>query len=253
MGIGDEVMVSGMVREAQARDKRRVLIQYEKNKHRWSDLWTNNPRIAQPQQNGDFQILRPRENYLRPYCSAKTAEQWTWREYRPPRGEIYLWRAEREHADRHAALIVLEPNVKYGASPNKAWRNDWWTIIAHGLREHNPVQVGATTPRFLAPGVRFVQTTIRQAAGIVSRARLLITVEGALHHIAAVFRTPTIVIRGGFISERVTGYDGQISLFRGDDLGCGMRVPCEHCESAMNSISPEEVLEHARRILGVVR
>lgn len=244
MGIGDELMVTGMVREAQVRDPRRVLIRYEKGKLRWSEIWENNPRIVRPGTPGDFQILEPRENYLRPYIAEKTPNRWTWKEYRPPVGEIYLTRAEQDYAVRNAGLVVLGSWLKSGAPPNKAW--PYWGELAALLADLPLVRLGPPGNAATIPGVRPIETTIRQAAAIVSKARLVITQEGALHHIAAALATPAVVIFGGYISPKVTGYFSQTSFFRGDGLGCGMRTRCSHCEAAMASISPEEVAAAAR-------
>jgi len=82
------------------------------------------------------------------------------------------------------------------------------------------------------------------AVGALSGARAAVLQEGALHHAAAAVGTPAIVIRGGFISPKVTGYAGQVDFYVEDErwpLGCGYRVPCEHCKAAMESITPEQV------------
>jgi len=248
MGIGDEVMVTGMAREAQERDRRRVRIEYEKGKQRWCELWEANPRIAHPGEPGDFQILNPRADYLRPYCSAKAPDRWTWKPYRPPRGEIYLKAHERAYANMNRGLFVLGPWLKRGAPGNKAWPG--WPSLALLLRGRPLVVLGPEHERRPLAGVEHYVTTLRQAAAIVSSAAVVITQEGALHHIAAVFGTPAVVIFGGYIAPEVTGYDGQRAFFRGggDGLGCGMRVTCRHCEEAMASISAEEVATAALEV-----
>lgn len=242
-------MVTGMAREAQARDPRKVLIEYEKGKPRWCALWDNNPRIAKHGQLGDFQTLRPRTDYLRPYCSEKTPERWTWKAYRPPIGEIYFTASEKHFGAIHAGAIVFANTLKRGASPNKQWGHRRWEAVAIKMAKHGKlISMGEERIEPLA-GVEFVQTTIRQAAAVVARARLVICSEGAMHHIAAAVNTPAVVVYGGYISPEVTGYDGQVSFFRGGGLGCGMRVPCQHCAAAMESITPEEVYEAAVRLL----
>lgn len=245
MGLGDEVMVTGDVREMYAREPRRVKIVYEKGR-RWCPLWENNPKIAHPADSGNFQTLRPRENYLRPYCAEKTPTRWTWKPYRPPRGEIYLTRGEQEFASRYADAIVLGHHVKPGASPNKRWSRDSWTALAEILlRAGRLIELGDWADPPL-PGVERVRTGIREAAAVLSRAKLVVCSEGATHHIAAAFRTPTVVIFGGYISPACTGYEDQTSIFIGDDLGCGMRIDCKHCADAMAAITPERVAEAAR-------
>ena len=71
--------------------------------------------------------------------------------------------------------------------------------------------------------------------------------EGGLHHAAAALGTPTIVIFGGFISPRQTGYPHQVNLFTGG-TPCGMRRRCDHCEQAMRRVAIEEVLVKARML-----
>lgn len=252
MGIGDELMVTGMAREAQRRDPRKVRILYEK-KQRWHPIWDNNPRIAKPEEKGDFQILKPRQDYLRPYCSMKTPEQWTWKAYRPPVGEIYFAFHEKPFGNLHAGAIVFANTLKRGASPNKQWGRDRWESLAIKMAKHGRlISMGEERIELLA-GVEFVQTSIRQAAAVVASARLVICGEGAMHHIAAAVGTPAVVIYGGYISPECTGYDGQVAFFRGGGLGCGMRVPCQHCADAMASITPEEVYEAAVGELGKSR
>ena len=61
-----------------------------------------------------------------------------------------------------------------------------------------------------------------------------------MHHCAAAFGVPGIVIFGGFISPATTGYGCHVNLFTGGEA-CGMRIPCEHCADAMRKITPEQV------------
>jgi len=252
VGLGDEMMVTGLAREAQARDPRKVRIQYEKGKRRWCPLWDNNPRIAKHEEQGDFQVLEPRTDYIRPYCSSKTDRQWTWKPYQPPPGEVYFAHWETAFGNLNPNLIVIGPALKIGASPNKQWGHDRWAALTRLLTGTGKmVQMGTTHPQNSLPAVAFLQTEVRQAAAVIARARLVICSEGALHHIAAAVGTPAVVIYGGYISPKVTGYEGQVALFRGGDgLGCGMRVDCTHCATAMASITPEEVADAA---LGAMR
>jgi ADP-heptose:LPS heptosyltransferase len=227
-----------------------VRIAYEKP--RWHELWDRNPRIARPNDRGDFQVLTPRVNGLRPYCRSKTPERWTWQEWRPPAGEIYFAHDEKAIGKINAGAVVIEPYVKAGASPNKLWPVERWQelAIALGTAGHRVVQLGRRGTRVLS-GCRLVETvSIRHAAAVLANAKAAVLTEGALHHIAAGVGTPTVVIFGGYISPAVTGYDSQVSLFTGEGLGCGWRTPCKCCEAAMNRITVKEVTE---RTLGLLR
>lgn len=244
MGWGDELMVTGQVRVMQAADPRKVRVQYERE--RWFDTYDHNPRIARPGETGDFQTLRPREHWLRPYMAGKTERQWTWKPYVAPRGELYLTDAEQAFGDRHNGRVIVEPHLKFGASPNKQWGWARWQrlanlMLAAGVRLS---QLGPADARRL-DGVEFiVSANLRLAAAVIRVAKAVVVPEGGLHHTAAVFQVPAVVIYGGFISPAVTGYPEQVSLFTGGPehpLGCGMRQPCEHCAVAMADIEPSAV------------
>lgn len=243
-------MVSGAVRELQRTDPRKVRIVYERGP-RWYDVWANNPRIAQPGEIGQFHDWCPRENYRRPYTALKTKERWTWKPYRPPVGELYFTEAERAFAAQYPPRVVIDIDIKYGASPNKQWGRENWKKLAEMLKraEVETYQMGPLPP-LMMPGATFAKTeAIRQAAALIANSRAVICHEGALHHIAAAVGTPAVVIYGGYVSPAVTGYDGQESLFTGGGLGCGMRVACQHCREAMAAITPEMVIEALGRAL----
>jgi ADP-heptose:LPS heptosyltransferase len=80
----------------------------------------------------------------------------------------------------------------------------------------------------------------------------VISAEGGLHHCAAALGVPAVVIRGGFIGPRVTGYAGQVDLFVESaewPLGCGVRSGCPHCAAAMESINRTMVAAALRKLL----
>jgi ADP-heptose:LPS heptosyltransferase len=242
MGYGDEVMVTGQVRELQELDPRKVRIVYEKP--RWHEAWENNPRIARPGELGDFQLLRPRVDYRRPYIAQKTATQWTWKAWGPPKGELYFTHDEEAYGAKHRDRIVIEPRIKPGASPNKDWGIERWKeLIRLGAAKGIQFTQLGDVNKYLLPGVKWVRTpTMRLAAAVLAYARAAVVPEGGLHHVCAAVGTPAVVIFGGYISPAVTGYPEQRSFFTGGALGCGMRIPCEHCKRAMSEITPREVL-----------
>lgn len=253
MGWGDELMVTGQVREAQERDPRRVRIVYEKP--RWHEAWDGNPRIAGKDEKGDFQELVARVGYCRPYIARKTDERWTWKAWGPPRGELYLTAEERAFGERFPGRLVLEPNVKPGASPNKDWGWERWVELARLTRARGlpATQIGRHDARRL-PGVEFVETSgMRRAAALLERAWGAVLPEGGLHHVAAAVGTPrVIVLFGGYIAPAVTGYAGHVNLFTGGPehpLGCGWRRSCRHCAAAMARITPAWVMAELERLL----
>jgi ADP-heptose:LPS heptosyltransferase len=218
---------------------------------RWHELWTGLPYIYGPNDSGECDSITNGSN-ARPYIEAKSQRQWTWREYRPPRGDICLNREQTEYGSMNSGRLILQPQLKHRPDAvNKSWPWRYWNKLAWLLQNRGlkVTQIGPSgTP--LIDAVEFIETRdFRHAAAVISKARLLITQEGGCHHLAAVYRTKAVVIFGGFISPAVTGYEDQVNLFVGDGLGCGMRVPCDHCEKAMRDITPEKVETEALRLL----
>lgn len=253
MGFGDELMVTGHARAMQQKDPRKVRVIYEKIT-RWSELFDGNPRLARATDPGDFQDYHPRVHGLRPYCAAKSPTRWTWKAYQTPVGEVYLDGYERLFAAAHAGRVIIEPNVKRQASPNKDWGRDRWLVLIAEMRKAGiePVQIGSLdTPRL--NGAVFLETqNFRHACAVVSKARAVVTHEGGLHHAAAAFGTPAVVIYGGYISPAVTGYPYQTNLFMPTPehpLGCGWRTPCTHCQKAMADITPQLVMAELLALL----
>jgi ADP-heptose:LPS heptosyltransferase len=252
MGWGDELIVTGIARKMQEQDRRKLRIVYEGRVSEWCELWHGNPRIARRNERGNFRMLQARSNGLRPYMAARSPRQWTWKQYAPPVGEIYFTDAERQFGARHGGRLIVEPNLKQTASPNKDWGWARWVALAdlllvrYGIRV---TQLGPAGTRLL-PGAEHVLTpSIRAAAAVMAAARAAVLTEGGLHHVAAAVGTRAIVIYGGYISPAVTGYEQQMGFFTGEGLGCGMRVPCAHCRDAMARIEPTPVAESLAGLL----
>lgn len=247
MGFGDELTVTGHVRVMQQTDPRKVKLDY--GRRLWNEVFDHNPRIAHAADK-EFQVLQPRPNGVRPYCSAKHADRWVWRDYKPPIGELYFQPDELAFAGRLKLDVVIEPNLKGNASPNKDWGEGRWLALAALMRREGlrPVQLGKPGTRMLE-GVPMVDTrNFRHACVALTRARAAVVHEGGLHHGAAVVGLRSVVIYGGYISPRQTGYDLHVNLFTGGEP-CGMRVPCYHCSKAMARIEPEQVMAELRKLL----
>jgi ADP-heptose:LPS heptosyltransferase len=149
---------------------------------------------------------------------------------------------------------VIEPTIKSRASPNKQWGADRWAAFVALARRRGVdlVQLGDQPPTL--EGVRWISTpSFRAGAAVLARAIAYVGHEGGLHHAAAAVGVPAVVIFGGFISPACTGYRMHTNLFTGGTadhpLGCGMRMPCQHCETAMSEITPESVADELGRVL----
>jgi hypothetical protein len=110
---------------------------------------------------------------------------------------------------------VLRTATAAAASPNKDWGWARWSELARQLEPGRPPVAQFAEPgRRRSPGVEAILTPSFRAAARCWRgpsggaAR-----KAGLHHAAAALGTPTIVIFGGFISPRQTGYPHQVNLF----------------------------------------
>lgn len=250
MGLGDAVMATGRAKDLNIATGKRIRIVGRSGAY-WSEVFDNNPRLAKPDEHGDFFTLVDGSG-IRPYIAGKTNKQWEWRPFKPTPGELYLTDAEEQQADRLlcgvSKFIVLDPNIKRGASPNKQWPWNRWNEVATLLRGKQVVQLTPPRTRTLA-GVKVIQpSTFRIACAVLKRARAAVLHEGALAHAAASFGVRSVVIMGGYISPAILGYDCHINLFTGG-TPCGMRVKCPHCETAMNKIMPRDVVKHLEGLL----
>ena len=234
-------MATALARRLQERDGRRVRIVGGNGVPRWSEVWNHNPRIAAMHERGDFAVLAAGPN-ARHYIAEKRRDRWVWNDVFPEPGEIYLTEAERAQAI--PAAVVIEPNLKPAANPNKRWRH--WQAVVDALPGLNWIQMGQGP---VLRGAWHVRTpTFRDACGVMSQARLYVGHEGGLHHAAAALGVRGVVVFGGYISPAQTGYRMHRNLFTGG-VPCGSRLPCEHCRQSMDAISVEWVLDEIHNML----
>ena len=251
MGWGDEIMATAEARTLQLADARKVAIRDRNGSARWSPIWDLNPRLATPYDVRAGVTVQWLDNWPgnRPYLdySIPSRTQFFFTGYRVAPGEIYLSQDELAWGARRLVpgSIVIEPNLKHNAPINKDWGfHNWVSLVRLLARDYPIVQIG--TDDRMIENVRFIETySVRSAAAIVAAARAVIVPEGGLHHAAAALGVPAVVIFGGYISPKTTGYASHTNLFTGG-AACGMRIRCEHCRKAMDAITPEQVAEALR-------
>lgn len=245
MGLGDWIMATAQVRELNERTGKRVMVVDRMGRIRWSETFENNPRIVAPStitpNEASAAVRLVNAGGARPYIRAKTETHWYWKQWDIKPGELFLSHQEIETAT--AALpvtsVIIEPNTKI-QDGNKAWPFQWWQQVVDRLRLPW-VQLGPPGTRLLQ-GVRHVATTPRLAFASIRSARLYVGTEGALHHAAAAFGTPAVVLWSEFISPVYTGYAIQHNIRKTDKV-CGSRTPCASCRASMAAITVEEVVQ----------
>lgn len=260
MGFGDEIMASGLARDAAARTGKLIAFGDGK-KIIWSDqsrqVFENNPHVAPPgtENNPDLEWI-PYYRGKRFYGEVKN-DRWKFRDWTPPKGQIFFSTAEREFGFENLTkgwpFVVIEPRVKLigaCAGANKQWPIDRYAAVAKFLAERK-IRVVQFVPKGLKKllsNVEAIETAnFRSALAVLSGALLYIGPEGGLHHGAAAVGTDAVVIFGGFNSPKSTGYEWHENLAVGEP--CGNIKKCEHCRRAMESISVEQVLASAKKLL----
>lgn len=237
-------MLAGEARRQAGGLPRRYAMLDKQDKPRWHFVWDGNPHVSKPGEAHDGTIGYCQGR--RPYVADVKPERYSFKQYEPAPAYLALGGRSPHFAKTAAGAVVFNPTIKTKASPNKNWGLEKWARLLEltpGVRWVQLWQPG--DPRF--KDIERLETVhFMDAAAALTRASLVVVHEGALHHAAAAVGTPAIVIRGGFISPQVTGYAGQVDFYVPDErwpLGCGFRVPCEHCREAMDKIAPEQVAE----------
>jgi ADP-heptose:LPS heptosyltransferase len=252
VGWGDEIMVTGIAKRLNADAAKPVVVIGRDGNQRWHEIWTDNPRIMR--HSWDRKSLAHVVHNgpsVRPYIAAKTDERWVWKDFDCTPGEIYFSPAEKTFAkDLARGSIIIEPNCKAKASPNKDWGRARWQALADLMRKAglNPLQMGNPGDHVLHNVPMMVTPSFRMACAVLATCRAAVLPEGGLHHAAAALGVRAVVVYGGYISPRQTGYNLHRNLFTGGEP-CGMRRECSHCKKAMSEISPEFVLSQLLEVI----
>lgn len=258
MGFGDNIMATGLARGAAAGGRR---IAFGDGKriiwdHNSPVIFRGNANIAPPgsEHRHDIQWVDFYKGHRVYNHHDEAAKRWVWNmDFRPTPGEIFLDPAEKALGGAIGEKFVLiEPFVvaRKPAGLNKDWGRVKYQQVANRLMAdgHQLVQLsyGAGAP---LSGVRIVTTrSFREAVAVLSRAGLYLGPEGGLHHAAAAFGIPGVVIFGGFVPPQVTGYEIHRNLTGGAEA-CGSLYPCRHCRAALTAITVDEVYSAASEIL----
>ncbi|ULK98853.1 glycosyltransferase family 9 protein [Bradyrhizobium sp. I71] len=248
MGLGDNLMATGLARGTAKRGKKiafgdRRKIIWDKNSEA---VFRNNPNVAKPGAH-DRRDIEWIDFYVghRLY-NRRVGERWEWNyDFQAVPGEMFFSRAELEFAGKETAgFVLIEPNVPQfkSVAPNKTWPLERYQEVADRL-----MRAGHAVRQFDYKGGRRLERvkgiatpSFRHALAVLSRAALYVGPEGGLHHGAAAVDVRGVVLFGGFIPPEVTGYDSHVNLTGGAEA-CGSFNRCAHCEAAMARISVEEV------------
>lgn len=249
MGYGDEIIGSGLARGAAARGKRIAF--GDGNQIKWSnwaeEIYRYNPNVAPP---GSEHL--PNLEWIRHYKGHRLYGHFVGGTlifnpaFSGTPGEFFFNIVERDWCPIKPGFVLVEPFTK-DAAPNKQWPIERYAELIERLQAR-----GYRVAQFIYDGVRPLNLKVesihtpnfRRAVSALDRAQLFIGSEGGLHHAAAAVGIPAVVLFGGFIHPRTTGYAGHTNIFVGNEP-CGQIRRCHHCIDAMNQITVDQVLSAA--------
>lgn len=249
LGYGDAILTSSIVKRAYAKVKQPLCVG-DGNKVYWSEVFDNNPKIAREPYPGclwvhDYKGHRAYVDY------AKTNKLHTEykNEHRAEPGEIFFTGVERLRWECFAdtRFVMIEPNVKGSYGGNKDWGFENWQKVVDLLKDEMTfIQSAADSRVRTLEGVQVMHTSsFRDACALLDRALVFAGTDGGLHHAAAALRKRAVVLWGGLVGPKVLGYLGHRNICK-TEIFCGSHVACDHCRTAMNKITPEEVADAIR-------
>lgn len=241
MGLGDWIMASADVKEANELTGKKVKLGDGKTMFVDPVILANNPRMAMKSDEDVVWVA----NYptKRPYLAGDDGKRLLFNDnFKPKAGEIWLTKHEKLFAEIKAPsnpFILIEPNVKsiYVHTVNKAWHY-WKDLVKH---DYPWIQLGDSSTK---PITNWIETNnFRHALAILNKASLFIGTDGALHHAAAALGIPSIVIWTGFTSPKYLGYDEHINIYDGGEPCGHFAGACKHCQERSRAITVERVLD----------
>lgn len=159
-----------------------------------------------------------------------------------------------------AGYAVICP---FTTRPQKHWFDEAWAALAPRLTAAHALKVvmlggpgdreAAARLLRMAPGPIVSaagETTLRQAAALIERARLLVGVDTGLMHMGTAFGIPTIALFGSTCPYLDADSPRTVVLYKALPCSpCKRRPTCGGAFTCMREITPDDVLATARRLL----
>jgi ADP-heptose:LPS heptosyltransferase len=259
VGLGDQIMATGLARGARKRGKRIAFGDGERIRwdHHSAQIFKGNPNIALPGQERHRDVEWVKFYKGHRIYNTQDGDRWVWHpeKFKAKPGELFLTDLELAFAAQFGSgFVVIEPNVPEmkTCAPNKRWPVARYEAVSKEFAAsgYKVVQFGYHGARHRLQHAQYISPpTFRHALAILKNARIAILPEGGLHHGAAAVGTKAVVLFGGFIPPSVTGYDMHANLTGGAEA-CGSLNACPHCAAAMDAIRVDDVLGAADGMLG---
>ena len=255
MGYGDEIMATAEAREAKKKFPNAKIVIGDGKKTYPSIIYLNNPNIYQgeisPTHNDEYIWVK---NYIghRPYILGHDKIKNFWnKDFSVIPGDIFfskeedqkgifsvnkikeLWSEKIGKPSNY--VVVVEPNVKgpnyaklvgtnVSGKINKDWGFEKWQQVINSLKDEITfIQPFKGEVRKLSNVVN-IECDFRVALAMINNSDLFIGHHGGLSHATAALNKPGVIIFGGWISPKITGYKMHEDLYiESEDFpnGCG--------------------------------
>ncbi len=286
MGYGDEIMATAEAREAKKKFPNAKIVIGDGKKTYPSIIYLNNPNIYQgeisPTHNDEYIWIM---NYMntRPYIDYTkfNSERIIWDStYSSIPGDIYFSKEENKNikkiinkaieiwenntGKKFKYLVIVDSSVKSAkytgailkkdnfARLNRDWGFEKWQQVINSLKDEITfIQPFKGEVRKLSNVVN-IECDFRVALAMINNSDLFIGHHGGLSHATAALNKPGVIIFGGWISPKITGYKMHEDLYiESEDFpnGCGSKIKCDHCNECMNRITTDTVLSKIMKFL----
>ena len=268
MGVGDALMASGEVKELRKKNPKLKFIIGDGKRDYWSEVFDYNPYIIRGSEINKYKEVCWINNYegnrpYRNYGKNLPKDNYNWKKnFKPKKGEIFFSEIETKLASEvilsvkkkigQKKLIFIEPHVKKRLGyQNRDWGfKKWKKVIAELKDKYEFIQITYGNNKPIEGCINVHGLNFRSSVAILSMCDLFVGTEGGMHHAAAATNREALVIFGGHISPKITGYDYHSNLYIDlDNSPCGIKNVCKHCEECMDLITIEMVIEGIKEIL----
>ena len=273
MGYGDEIMTTGFVKLAKQKyPEAQIIIGDKKSGYVYDHLiFNNNPKITKsnfidPEQQIWLESFPGKRPYIKSYDSKKII----WNDkFRAIKGEIYFDNNELSFAKNELLkirnksskkIIFIEPSPKKNTDfkkqsdnnigkINKRWDKNKWQELIYELKNKFVFIQNFHEQSIKYHNCNPLKSSFREACSVLNLCDGFVGWEGGLSHAAAALNKKAVVLFGGFISPKLTGYELHENIYV-DIKGspCGKRDYCNHCEKCRNIITVEEVKKRLNKI-----
>jgi ADP-heptose:LPS heptosyltransferase len=146
------------------------------------------------------------------------------------KNEIFFSKNEIKYFSENLNLpkkfALIQSQGKTSFTPNREWGAEKFQKIVDSTRQINWIQIGKDSDYKIRNTLLFyTKFNFRELAYIISKAQLLLSLEGFYYHLANSFKIKKILIMSGFMSQKNIYYNNNnnIIIKKTDNLKC---YPC---------------------------